>query len=160
MAAVGGWGGGWGGPPETPAMETAVPLRPPLAQKVEGESISPQSQDMYPFNHWKPCYCLNSRLQSSCRIMQHFEQVCLSQWLQIQSCLASQFPSCYRLQISLPSLPDKYKSGTQDVFVGQSVLSVTRECKLDKPVSVLAQWMTVFTSTLSSHIARFLAWKF
>lgn len=36
-----------GVPPETPALQTAVQLRLPLAQKVESDFILTQSQDMY-----------------------------------------------------------------------------------------------------------------
>ena len=50
----------------------------------------------------------------------------------------------HSLQIGLTRLLDKYKQGTQDVFVGQGVLSITCECKLDKPVSVLARWLNCF----------------
>lgn len=57
----------------------------------------------------------------------------------------------HSLRIGLTRLLDKYKQGTQDVFVGQGVLSITCECKLDKPVSVLARWMNCFYICFCKH---------
>lgn len=38
-------------PPDTPAIQTAMQLRLPLAQKVDSDSLLRQSQYMYYFNH-------------------------------------------------------------------------------------------------------------